>query len=908
MTALLGRSGEIAALEAVLASARLGTSGVVVLRGEPGSGKTALLDHLAAGVGAMRVLRARGVESESEVPFAGLHALLQPVLGRLGDIPARQASALAGALALGPIATGDRFVVGAATLSLLAAAADEQPLCLLVDDCHWLDAASADALVFAARRLVADPIAALLATRDGEPSALDESGLPTITLGGLDLAAAAELLGRSRRTPRREAERLHAATGGNPLALLELAGAAVEPLVPGAPIDVPARIADAFGRRLEACSHETRRALALAAACSTGDLSAIVAACARCGLAAAALEQAEEADLVRLSGSSLEFRHPLLRSVAYAGVTPAERREAHRALAATLPDRDADQRAWHLAAAALGRDDAAAAALEGAGRRAGERRADRAASSAFERAALLGAPERRAALLYQAAASAWRAGLAERALRLLDELDDGADWRATRLRGLIAAQRGPLGEGRRLLGEAARAAAPSDPAAAAEMLARAAVTSFYACDIAGMRAAADEAGGLAASEPAAAFYAAVATGVGAVMSGEGRAGTEAMREAVGLIESTAELRDDAHALSLAVLGPLFLRDDAGGRQLIARAVAVARADGALGVLASFLHLIGRDRAASDRWREAEALFREAIDLGRETGGRVGLALALAWQALLEARQGREPASRAHAAEALVLSDEAGIANARLWALTAMAELEVSLGRPAAALPHLEALAAQLSALGLADPDLDPAPELVDVLLRLGRPEEARALIGPFDAAARAKGQPWSLARSERALGQLADSPEQAEGHFEIAAGLHARTPDAFEAARTQLRRGEALRRARRRADARSALREAFATFEELGAHPWADLAAAELRATGETARRRDPSTLDDLTPRELQVALALSDGRTTREAAAGLFLSPKTVEYHLRHVYRKLGIASRAELGAAFSAEPESRS
>ena len=353
----------------------------------------------------------------------------------------------------------------------------------------------------------------------------------------------------------------------------------------------------------------------------------------------------------------------------------------------------------------------------------------------------------------------------------------------------------------------------------------------------------------------------------------------------------------------AELEPLWLREAGANRARVDRALAYARERSAAGVLPALLHYIGRDQAMSDAWPAAQAAYYESIRLARESGQRTELVAGLAGLAWLEARQGLEQQCRAHAAEGRALCVELGVGLYEVWTVIALGELELGRGRPEAAIDHYEEQQRLLEELGIVDVDLSPVPELVDAYLRVGRPDEAARLVGSFVAAAEAKGQPWAAARAARCLGLLGSDTELAE-RFGEALALHERTPDVFETARTHLAYGARLRRARKRVRAREELRAALELFDSLGPTPWAELAGAELAATGETARRRDPSTLDDLTPQELQIAVLLAEGRTTRQAAAALFLSPKTIEYHLRNVYRKLGISSREELAAAI---PSSR-
>jgi len=900
---LLGRDRERQELEAVLAGGRLNRSGVLVLTGESGIGKTALLDHAAAlaGEAGMRVLRARGIESEARVPFAGLHELLRPALGSLGRIPDPQAAALAGALALRPSTAQDRFAIGAATLSLLAAFAEDAPLAALIDDAHWLDASSADALLFAVRRLVADPVAVVLAVREGEPSLVDNAQLPTIPLGGLDRDAAAELVGDTA------AERLYAATAGNPLALLELAPEASR--LAEIPLDTPApvvtSVASGFVRRADALPEETRRALVLAAASDTGELASLERAAPG---TTASLAAAEDSGLVVLRDARVEFRHPLARSAVYGAASAEQRRAAHRALAGVLPDRDVDRRAWHLALAAAGPDAAASSALEQAAARAFERSAYAVAASAFERAAAL-APEEAscAGLLQSAAEAAWLAGYGRRAVELLDralaaEHDPLLEIRIEHLRGHIGTRQGPVGEARAVLAAAAERAAEVDPERAVVMLAEATNASFYAGDATEMLRTGTRAAELAQrSDGRAGILAGLAQGMALVFAGEGEAGARSIRKAVVELESSDELRDDPYLVVWAAFGPLWLREAEAGRGLLEHALAIVRSRTALGALPELLVHLARDWATTNQWAAAHAAYGEGIALARETGQGVALSFGLSGLACLEAREGREDDCRAHAEEAREVCTRVGAVVHELWALAALADLEVGRGRPEEALVHLEAWNELMDERRIEDADLSPLPELVETYLRLGRDEDAAAAASRHDAVARAKGQPWALARAARARGLVA-ADHDVEAHFEEALRLHAETADLFEAARTRLGYGAHVRRAGRRVDAREQLRAAIEAFDALGAAPWSELARTELAATGESARRRDVSTLDQLTPQELQIALLLAGGRTTRAAAASMFLSPKTIEYHLRNVYRKLGVNSRAALAEALEA------
>jgi DNA-binding CsgD family transcriptional regulator len=904
---LLGREREREAIDRVLEQARVGDSATLALLGEAGIGKTALLDYAADRAAGMRVLRARGIESEAQIPFASLLELLRPALSVIDRIPTPQAIALEGALALRPARAQERFAVGAATLSVLAAYAEQDPAALLIDDAHWLDESSAQALLFAIRRLVADPIAVVIAVREDEPSLLDGADLPALRLGGLSRDEASALLGGLTGIA---AQRLHDATAGNPLALLELADDAHElELAPeGAPVRVSARIARAFVRRVEGLDLLARRALVLAAASDSGDLPMLERAAVRLGVDLSALAVTEGAGLVNVGAGSVEFRHPLARSAIYADASAEDRRAAHRALAEALPDRDVDRRAWHLAAAALGTDESASAALEQAGIRSRARSGYATASAAFERAARLTADTgRRVRLLLAAADTGWHAGLADRAVRLLDDarrdVEDGALAVAIdQLTGHIAVRRGPVMHGHDIL---IATAARAEPEQAVAMLAEAALACFLAGNAAQMIAAGEAAHAALSDRPSnrARLLATTALGMSRVLGGDAGAGADAIHVGVALAEGAPELRDDPELLPWLAIGPLFLREAGAGRPLLDRALEIARERRALGALPFVLNLLARDQATTDRWAIAASTYQEAIALARETGQRADLALGLAGLAWLQGMRGREEETRKLAAEALELSGELGTRLYEVWATAALGELELGRGAATRAAEQFELEQRLLAELGITDVDLSPAAELVDAYLRLGRRDEAELITADFVAAAQAKGQPWSIARALRCRALLVDDADVVPS-FEQALARHAETAGAFETARTRLAYGERLRRARNRVLARPQLRMALETFEHLDAMPWAERARTELAASGERLRRRDPSTLDELTPQELQIAMLLAQGRTTREAAAALFLSPKTIEYHLRHVYLKLGVHSREELARVLVSSP----
>ncbi|MGW6280597.1 helix-turn-helix transcriptional regulator [Kribbella sp. NPDC055071] len=889
---LIGRETERRVIEQLIAGARVGASGVLLVTGEAGIGKTALLDQSAAQADGLRVLRASGTEAEQEIPFGALLQLLRPALAGLDRLPGPQQVALATALALqrGPSVPADRFAVGAATLSLICRYAEDAPLALIVDDAHLLDRPSAEALLFAARRLVADPIVLLIAARTNEPHPLADADLPTLQLDGLPLDAARQIV---RHLPGELVERLHQTVAGNPLALLELADDPdqLHRMPPGVPLPVPALLAEAFTTRANRLSAEARIAL-LVAAVDDCELGAVARACATLDVPVAVLEEAESAGLVAIRDGEVQFRHPLVRSAIYTSAEPAERRTVHRAVARVTPDED--RRAWHLSEAVLGTDDEVAAGLVVAGEHAADRGAHAVASTAYERAARLsGELSDRALRLVAAGEAAWSAGLADRADALLDDallLDPPRPVRigVQEIRADIAVKCGSPARARDIL--LAAAAECEDPAVATVLLVDAVGACFRLCDATGGLDVAHDIDRLLPTVERAGprIIGMLASGVAKILAGQG--GTSQIRAAVALAPSN-ELDRDRRRQVWMVIAALFLRESTDGRALLQQAMVERREQLALATLPGLLFVLARDDATTDRWADAVTSYDEGIRLSRETGQTTELAMNLAGQAWLAAHQGSAEC-QTFAAEALRICVDRQIHLGTVWSLFALGDLELGRGDPASALPQYERLVDVLAANGLKDADLSPAPELVEVYLRLGRPDQAAGVAREYAVLAEAKGQPWSLARAARARALI----DESEPDFERALAWHAETLDAFELARTRLAYGGWLRRVRRRVDARTQLRQAVADFDALGAAGWADQAAAELKATGETARRRVPSTVDELTPQERQIAVLLTDGQSIREAAARLFLSPKTVEYHLRKVYAKLGIHSRAEL------------
>jgi DNA-binding CsgD family transcriptional regulator len=915
---LLGRAVECARIDRLLSEAIAGKSGALLIWGDPGIGKTALLEYAAGRGDRMTIVRARGVEAETQVPFAGLLELLRPLLGELERLPEPQAVALRGALGLGLAVDADRFIVGAATLSVLASAAERSPLLVLVDDLQWLDPSSAAAIVFSARRLFADAVAIILAARAGETEVGSAIGLPRLRLEGLDRQAARALLARHAgcAVSAGLADRLFVATAGNPLALVELANEAPERAVDllGVGLATETGVERAFLRRSDSLPPETRRALVVAAAVESGEMGTIQHAAERLGIDPTALEEAERAGLVAVSDARLEFRHPLVRSALYHAAAAPERRAIHRAIAETcVAERDLDSRAYHLAAATFGPEESVAAALEQAAARATARGGHAAAASALERAARLtpDEDERPARRLLAAAGAAWAAGDTARTMRLVDQVLERCSSprlraEGLRLKGYAEMQIGPVMCGHDTLVMAAAQIEPLDPGKAVELLVEAADACTYAAQPDMMLTTARRAWALVPDEGGQRekALASLALGTALIFNGRGRAGARLLREAIDVVAQPGALGGDPRLLARAAMAPLWLRERGVGGELIERALQAARAENALGAMPLALQIVAVDSAASDRWAFSKARHHEAVALARDAGHAVRLCGLLAGLARIEARQGQTDACRSRADEAIALAERLGLDFYRLWAIMALGDLALGAGHVDEAMRWLQEAEGVLRERRIGDPDIWPAPELVEICLRFGDTEEAGRIATEYLARAEEKRQPWSLARAGRCRGLLATA-EAYEQAFVEALAYHQLTVDAFELARTRLCFGERLRREKRRADARAQLRAAFEGFDQLGAVPWAERARVELRATGETARRRDVSTIDQLTPQELQIATVLADGLTTREAAARLFLSPKTVEYHLRNAYRKLGIRTRRELLSALASEAE---
>ncbi len=628
--------------------------------------------------------------------------------------------------------------------------------------------------------------------------------------------------------------------------------------------------------------------------------------CAQVGVDVAALAAAESVDLVRIGVGTVTFRHPLVRSAVYSAAATHERRSMHQAAAEALRGHDAERYAWNLSEATVGPDEIVAEEMSLTGAAARRRGGYNVAALAYERAAALTPADDPliADRLLAAAENAWLAGHAEHALDLLDRADrpdtsQRITARVCELRGAVAARAGSLEHALSILVAGADALAASNPDAALILASDAVDVCFFLADARTAATLVETIESLLPRSTTARSQAlgTMASGIGLVLTGA--SGTERLRRAAADMERSAVVEDDPFRAAWLMFGPLFLRDSTTHSEQLRQAVEQKRATASIVALPYMLFKLARDDATTDRWDDADIAYEESIRLARDTGQITDLAMSLAGLAWLQARRGRSDLCLENASESADLCARHHIHLGTAWVHSARGELHLALGRAAEAVEEFTALDAMLAAARFADVDLSPGPELIEALLRTGHAERARAVARDYQDRAVAKGQPWAMARGERALG-MTETKDRFGAHFDAAIELHAKCQDAFELARTQLAYGSRLRRTRHRVAARPLLTSALETFERLGAPPWADFAAIELEATGVTASRRGDGARDRLTAQELQIALMLGrDGRTTRQAAAALFLSPKTVEYHLRHIYTKLDIGSRQELATA---------
>jgi DNA-binding CsgD family transcriptional regulator len=896
---LVGRDRECARIDELLAGALAGDSGSLFVRGEPGMGKTALLEYAASRAVGMELLTTAGVEAEADLGFAGLYGLLRPIVDHLSELPEIQAEALAGALGLAPSTGSDRFLASAAVLGLLAEAAEELPLLCLVEDAHWLDTPSADALIFAARRLRAERVAIVFAAREGEARTFEGCGLPELVLQGLADEDALELLAdRSSEIVSSVREQLLVEAAGNPLALLELpAGlsdeqrAGIEALPDSIPLT--ARVQATFAARVERLPASTQRMLLIVAADDTGDVATVMSAAAELGVTAEALDAAEVCGVVRTEGGRVVFRHPLVRAAVLGAGTLAQRQRTHAALASVLhEDEHADRRVWHHALATLTADENVAAALEAAARRSQLRGGLASAATAFERAAELSdAQPSRSRRLGEAAEAAWAAGQAERArglvARSLPHADGPQRVRLLYLSGLIEARSGWLPDSLAPLLEAIEGS--EDASLTLAMLRDAYEFATYAEDYDQLVDLSRHAAEVQPATDTDRFLAAALLTWGSELSGDHARGARLAAEAI----ECAERLDDPRCLMWATA--IADREGSWGDGLPYgnRAVALARERGLVTLLPQALaaqsaDLIGRSRF-DVAYSAAEEGRRLALDVGQPWDAMWNI-LNLA---TVNALRGEEYETQAHVEELQRLQAASGASLEPVFARRAVGLLDLTLGRPAEALERFRDFVDAPAGIVMTPHRVHGLPDAVEAAVRAQQLDEAADHLTRFQEWVEQFPTPARLSLLARCHALAAES--DAEPHFVRSLEL-AEALSPFERARTELLYGEWLRRERRRVDARPHLRAALELFQRLDVSAWEERARAELRASGETARRRDPSTRDQLTPQELQIAHFVGEGMTNREIGAQLILSPRTIDYHLRNVFTKLEIASRADL------------
>ena len=907
---LVGRNPECSAVDELLRQVTDGASGALVVRGEPGIGKSAILDYAAKTAGGFLVLAVTGIESEMEVVFSGLQQACAPLAGRLGQLPAPQADALR--VAFGLTAATDppeRFLVGLGVLGLLAEAAAARPVLCLVDDAQWIDQASLRALGFAARRLQRESVAMIFGARAGF-EVPELAGLTELTLGGLTEADARALLTAAvpGRLDEQVQDRIVAEAAGNPLALLEFSheitesgdlagGFGVSPWVTRPLAD---RVAERFLARVAALPAATRRLLLLAAAEPLGDPGLLRRAGLTFGTNISDLAPAELAGLVRL-GAQVTFRHPLVRSAIYRSAPAVDRQAAHAALAeATVAEHDQDRRAWHRAHATLGPDEAAAADLERSANRALTRGGPAAAAAFLERAAALSPdPGERARRNLAAAQSKYDAGSPGAAGSLIsaavagpiDELQRArADQLAARIATVIRTGGDPPG----LLLQAARRFGPLDAALARRTYLDAIMSAMILGDPRGTRWL--QVAGAARGAPPAPASARprsddlLLDGLAALANDGYQAALPGLRDALRAFRT----EDPEGARSTGAVGVLWLAcqtamnlwDDASWIDLSGRLLALARGNGALidygGALniAALVAVLSGDFTAAAACNDESDVIAVTTQTYAPVHGRLALA---AWQ-------GRE------GAVAVPGSGDRGT-NRTVRQYTA-ALLGNSLGRYEEALAAAEPCCENADHLGY---PLWALPELAEAAARCGRADLAEHAVARLAETTAASGTDWGLGMLARSRA-LVSAGESAETGYLEAIDRLGRTRIKAHLARAHLLYGEWLRRAKRRSDARAQLRIASEMFTAMGAGAFAARTDRELAATGERVRRRDVRPVVELTPQESQIARLASEGRSNPEIAAQLYLSPRTVEYHLSKIFAKLDIASRGHLARALAA------
>jgi DNA-binding CsgD family transcriptional regulator len=907
VTRLYGRDGEADALDRLLGGVP-GRGGALVVRGEAGIGKSALLSEAAAACRGMLVLTATGVQSEADLPFAGLHQLLRPLLTRHSACPAVESSAIKAAFGAAGGVAPELYLTALATLELLSEAAAHAPILLIAEDAQWLDRPTCDVLAFIGRRLESDPVVLLAAIRDGYDSPLLHAGLPELHLRRLaDEPARALLNARFPDLTPAVRDRLLAEAEGNPLALMELPAAlgpgtrGGETALPG-PLPLTARLERAFAARAAELPAPARALLRIAAADDSGEVAEVRRAAEIAGGARPSMEDlaaAVDARLVEVDGTSVRFRHPLVRSAVYQAASIAERQAAHAALAEVLSD-DPDRRAWHRAAAAVGKDPAIAAELEQAAGRACDRGGLTTAAAAFERAAdFAGDPAQRGALLLRAAEAASELGRAQMVRRLLPQAD------SLQLRPRERALSMWLGDGfrdgpagdpvqvRELAAAARQMRADGDIDLALSLLSAAAAR----CAWAGLDQ--DACGDVLQATDE------VTAGQAGAMRADSRvlliqAYAAPVRRGAAVISGLSGV-PPADPESLYRLGTAACMMGAFSQSssLLAASAVRLREQGRLRLLAHLQLIRAWSAIMTADYATAVSAAEEAERLAAETAQPLWQTAARTAQAALAALRGEEaPAEKLAAdAERVVLPARAAIQLKLIQ--DARGTLALGQGRPADAFEQL-----RLSQPG------DPArhhlihcfavADFAEAAVRSGHLQEAADAVSRIEPLAAGTRSPWLAAAILYARALLADD----EAGYARALGGQDLASWPFHRARLQQAYGEWLRRQRRSAESRVPLRAARDTFDALGLAPWAERARQELRAAGESSQQRKPHALDQLSPQELQIAQMAAKGLSNRAIAQRLYLSHRTVESHLYRVFPKLGITSRAQLTDALTDKP----
>jgi len=901
---LQGRGEECAHLDQMLAAARSGESRVLLVRGEAGVGKSALLDYAMSSAGDMHTLRTVGVESEMELAFAALHQLCAPLLDRLQHIPAPQRAALETVFGIRTGPPPDRFLVGLAALSLLSEASEERPLLCVVDDAQWLDLASAQALGFVARRLLAESIMFVFGARQPVEELL---GLPESELSGLGDVDAGALLDSVTHTrlDQRIRDQIVAETRGNPLALLELPrGLSLTQMAGGFGLlrsdTLPSLIEQSFLTRIETLPEPTRQLLLVAAAEPLGDPALLWRAAERLGVSAGAAEVGGAVGLLTINGR-VTFRHPLVRSAVYRAASPDERRAAHTALAATIDaDADPDRHAWHRAAATSGPDDGVAAELESAAERARARGGLAAAAAFLQRSAGLTTDAvRRDGRAVSAARTSMDAGDFVGARRLLDSLrnrplSEPIDVEAELLQGQLAFAAGPGRDAPALLLSAARRLEALDIEAARGTYMTAWLAAVFAGDGAQPEALEEICRGALAlpTSPGGQPPLELLLESLSLLILEGRAGAASKLHEAGRVFTADDisLSDTLHWGLAATAASNALWDFHTSTAIARKHVEVLRQVGALGQLPVHLTALAVPTAWLGDLAEAESLISEASEVAAATGTQ----LAPYAELRLRSMQGNEQASTVLINSMIEQASDEGQGLAATTAHWAAAVLHNGLA-------HYEvaAAAATRATLGNLDPwvAMWALPELIEATVRLGEMELAQRSLTELETFTAHCGTELATGVTLRSQA-LIEQGEATDALYQDAIECLVRANVRPELARAQLLYGEWLRRQGRRVDARAQLRAGYDMFADMGMEGFAERARRELMATGETVRKRtsQAATSDELTPQERQIALLVGEGLSNPEVGARLFLSPRTVEWHLRKVFAKLSISSRKEL------------